>query len=121
MASAYQTDAEVRGLVRKVMALSMVPQTEITPQFERLRRLAATPELTTLCDYFDRTWLQSTVWTVGSWCMYREAIRTNNDCEGTLAVGFNLYQGKFIVCTCIVRSPFTCKLNQSSLIDINKW
>ena len=48
LASAYQTDAEVRGLVRKVMALSMVPQTEVTLQFERLRRQAATPELTTL-------------------------------------------------------------------------
>ena len=81
LASAYQKDGDLRTLVRKLMALSMVPRTEVGAQFRRLSRQADTPELVSLFAYFDATWLQSRVWTIASWCMDGEAVRTNNDCE----------------------------------------
>ena len=30
----------------------------------------------------DKTWMTSTVWTIDTWSMYREPVRTNNEVEG---------------------------------------
>ena len=82
LASAYQNDNRVGDLVRQLMALSMIPLAEVRGQYQRLRGRAQTPAMQSLFDYFERTWLSSTTWSVSSWNMYKQAIRTNNDCEG---------------------------------------
>ena len=33
-------------------------------------------------EYINATWMNSTVWTIPSWCVFNMSIRTNNDVEG---------------------------------------
>jgi hypothetical protein len=34
--------------------------------------------------YIEDTWMTSTVWTVPTWSVFNQAIRTNNDVEGII-------------------------------------
>lgn len=70
-------------LVRKVMALPLLPAEHIRPAFEQLvLQVADRPVLLDLLSYVEDTWITSTIWPIPSWSVYNKTIRTNNDCEG---------------------------------------
>ena len=54
----------------------------IQPAFNLLRETTTTDRLQQLMTYIDKTWMTSTVWTIDTWSMYREPVRTNNEAEG---------------------------------------
>lgn len=80
---AYQERNDVNKLVRKVMALPLLPAEHIRPAFEQLvLQVADRPVLLDLLSYVEDTWITSTIWPIPSWSVYNKTIRTNNDCEG---------------------------------------
>jgi len=64
------------------MALPFLPYREILPMFVRLKAQAQTEKLTSLVNYVRRQWIESQVFTLRNWCIYKQPIRTNNDLEG---------------------------------------
>ena len=82
LASAYQSDRSTHKLCRQLMALPLIPATDIPSVVADLRKQAFSESLRSLFDYVDKTWLQNLVWPPSAWCAYRRAIRTNNDVEG---------------------------------------
>ncbi|XP_020915135.2 uncharacterized protein LOC110252639 [Exaiptasia diaphana] len=78
---AYANDDSTYILIRKLMALPFLPTDCIRRNLRRLKD-DATPELRQLVDYFEDNWLASPVSTKDNWCVFKEAIRTNNDIEG---------------------------------------
>jgi hypothetical protein len=81
----YRQVPNVRKYMRRLMSLAYLPAEHITPVFARTAADATSVEcepLDELFDYYERSWLQSTIWPVNSWCIYRRHIRTNNDVEG---------------------------------------
>ena len=64
------------------MALAFLPEAEITPMFETLRRQAPTASLQQFVEYVTRTWVYGTTWPPSSWSIFMMAVRTNNDIEG---------------------------------------
>ena len=43
---------------------------------------ATSRPLRQLMNYLSTTWLNSTVWSVQQWSVFRQSVRTNNDVEG---------------------------------------
>jgi hypothetical protein len=65
------------------MALPLLPAEHIKAAFEQLVLSAAhRPLLLDLMCYVEDTWMNSTVWPIESWSVFRRTIRTNNDTEG---------------------------------------
>ena len=52
------------------------------PINEYIKLLFALPFQQPLLDYMNRTWMSGTMWSPADWCIYKRAIRTNNDVEG---------------------------------------
>ena len=65
-----------------LFALPLLPANQILPAYQQLKEKATTEKLINLMDYVERFWINSTVWPVESWCMFKEPLRTNNDVEG---------------------------------------
>ena len=82
LATEYRDNRSVHSLCRKLMALPLVPSSEIPAQFTRMRQQASNEPLKQLFDYVEATWILSTVWPPSSWSAFRRPIRTNNDVEG---------------------------------------
>jgi len=80
--TAYRETDKVNSFIRQVLALPFLPGEHIRPAFRFLRSKTTSPQLLSLMDYIDRTWIQSSIWIPDSWNMYLQSIRTNNDVEG---------------------------------------
>jgi len=78
----YQNDDGTHKLLRKLMALCLLPQQHIPAIFARLKRDATTDALKRLTDYIQRIWIDSNIWPPAAWSVYRLSVRTNNDLEG---------------------------------------
>ena len=64
------------------MALPFLLYQEIRPMFVRLEAQAQTEQLRSLVEYVRRQWIESQVFTLRNWCVYKQLIWTNNDLEG---------------------------------------
>ena len=85
LATAYREHQDVGRFLRKVFGLPFLPHERIPATFDHLSTLARNSEcyqIVQLLDYVDETWLRSGTWDIGSWCVYRRSVRTNNDVEG---------------------------------------
>lgn len=65
-----------------MMSLPFLPEGEINPVFQRLRRQATTAQLREIVDYISRTWINNPLWLVSSWSAFNKPVRTNNDLQG---------------------------------------
>ena len=79
---AYQQRDDVNKFVRKLMALPLIPEEHVVPSFEAMTTGVLEGPMQRLVDYIDQTWIRSRTWPVVSWCVYGQAVRTNNEVEG---------------------------------------
>ena len=64
------------------MSLPYLPTPHIIPAFQMLTQGVDGPVLMKLVDYVRKTWINSTVYQITSWCVFGQPVRTNNDVEG---------------------------------------
>ena len=64
--------------------LPLLPPNQILPAFQKLTETAKTDSTRQLITYIDNNWMKNNVWSIDSWSMYREQVRTNYDVEGTV-------------------------------------
>ncbi|XP_046551827.1 uncharacterized protein LOC124261553 [Haliotis rubra] len=64
------------------MALAFLPAAHIRPVFRQLKMRASSQKLVDLCDYMERQWMSHSIFTVVSWCVFNQSVRTNNNVEG---------------------------------------
>ena len=81
LAKTYKEDSAVRQEVKKLFALSFLPQRDMIKGFEEIER-DADPRLSELMAYMKTTWFTTTVWKPANLCSYQRLVRTNNDVEG---------------------------------------
>jgi len=81
LAVAYRGSGPVHEYIKLLFALPYIPEEHIKPAFNRIKA-GATAQLQPLVDYIEKTWLSSHPWSPSNWCVYKRAIRTNNDVEG---------------------------------------
>ena len=79
---AYKKKASTYQLIKMLFDLPLLPANQIQPAFNLLRETTTTDRLQQLMSYIDKTWMTSTVWTIDTWSMYREPVRTNNKVKG---------------------------------------
>ncbi|XP_028418951.1 uncharacterized protein LOC114544551 [Dendronephthya gigantea] len=82
LAPAYKNDNATHKLCRKFLALPYLPKEHIAAVFENLSRKATTPLLMELVRYIRENWIQGELWEPETWCVFNQAVRTNNDVEG---------------------------------------
>ena len=84
LCSRYKDEPETRELIRRFMALSLLPSGHIKDNFIRLKVSIPFTDSTlrVLASYMERQWIESTVHSLSSISVYNISIRTNNDCEG---------------------------------------
>ncbi|CAF3819673.1 unnamed protein product [Rotaria sordida] len=78
----YAQDASIREQCKQLMALCLMPISEVEYQFKRIRTIAS-PSLDDLFTYFYRQWIDGNV-PLSMWNFYDLNHRTNNICEGSL-------------------------------------
>ena len=78
----YQQRKGVHLFVRKLLGLAFLQHHQTEPAFVQLRQLASTPELQRLMTYVDKNWIHSHNWSPQKWSVFRQDVRTENDCEG---------------------------------------
>ena len=82
----YILDINTRELCKQLMALPLLPAEHIPTMFDRLvsevEKAENIPKCQELVDYFRKTWIESNLFPIESWCWYGENVRTNNDLEG---------------------------------------
>jgi hypothetical protein len=78
----YINDVGSNLIVRKIIALPLLPAEHIVPAFEKIAAGMTESRLVELSEYVRDTWLENKVWSVGNVCVFRQTIRTNNDVEG---------------------------------------
>lgn len=78
----YVSDVGSGAFMRKLIALPLLPSEHMQPAFDKLVADVTEPRLLELTTYIQNTWLQNSVWSVDSICVFRQTIRTNNDVEG---------------------------------------
>ena len=104
LAATYQLRQGMYDYIRQLMALPFLPARHIRQTFDHLKTKANTPPLQQLVDYMDRQWFQHAVFDVSSWCVFRQAVRTNNDVEGnqftiTLHIVIYMYLSSMFCCS----------------------
>ncbi|KAL5011914.1 hypothetical protein ScPMuIL_010465 [Solemya velum] len=80
--TAYNERDSVYKFLRKVFALPLLPAEHILPTFTKLEEKATNDRIKDVMTYIKETWITSTVWTIPSWSVFGQHIRTNNDVEG---------------------------------------
>ena len=81
LAVPYNSKGNTYKFLRKLMALPFLPMEHIQPAFNKLKD-NATGRLQTVVNYVQKRWINSRVWPIASWCIFMQAVRTNNDVEG---------------------------------------
>ncbi|XP_078621125.1 uncharacterized protein LOC144887624 [Branchiostoma floridae x Branchiostoma japonicum] len=79
---AYLEDERIHRWLRRLLALPYLPAAAIPAAFAELRAKARAPQLISLTDYVEDTWLLGSVWTPRRWSVYCQSVRTTNDVEG---------------------------------------
>jgi len=79
--SAYTKDDYVNRLCRQTMSLPFLPADVIPAAFAELKA-GDNVLLQKHLDYVRTTWIESTQWQPSTWSVFRQPVRTNNDCEG---------------------------------------
>lgn len=83
LSTLYRKDASGHKVIRRVLALPLLPAEHIRPAFiDQQTKAEAHEKLTELFNYIQETWVDGRVWKAEDWSVYGQAIRTNNDCEG---------------------------------------
>ena len=75
--TAYNTDVATNSYIRRLLALPYIPHQHISTCFQELKGRANSPQLQTLCDYIQSTWIDSTVWPPSTWYVYINVIINN--------------------------------------------
>ncbi|CAF3596017.1 unnamed protein product [Rotaria socialis] len=88
LANDYLHNGSIRDQCRQLMALSLMPITEIDNQFQRLQTIMAT-SLSDLLVYFQHQWMHGVV-PMHMWNFHHVKHRTNNTSEGKNSLIFNL-------------------------------
>ena len=57
--TAYNTDVATYSFIRRFLALPYIPHQHISTCFQELKGRANSPQLQTLCDYIQSTWIDS--------------------------------------------------------------
>ncbi|KAL5010801.1 hypothetical protein ScPMuIL_013106 [Solemya velum] len=65
-----------------VLALPFLPHEHIEDAFHNLDRLASTRSLRETMDYVWNTWIDSPIFKIRYWSIFKQSIGTNNDVEG---------------------------------------
>ena len=76
----YAQDLVIREQCKHLMALSLMPVSEVEQQFKRIHAIASTA-LDDLFTYFDRQWINGNI-PLSMWNCYDLDHRTNNISEG---------------------------------------
>ena len=82
LAETYRRRLGVHKFIRMLLALQFLPAAHIRQAFNTLAGRATTPETSALVEYMRRQWVNSTVFRLQDWSVFRQMIRTNNDVEG---------------------------------------
>ena len=80
--TSYMQSVGVHHLCKQLLGLPFIPAEHIHPMFQLLQERAATEPLQEITDYIQLTWIESTVWSLESWNVFGQSVRTNNDMEG---------------------------------------
>ena len=80
--TAYMEDAATNTLIKKFLALPMLPAEHIPPVFESLSDEAVTEPMEKLAAYIKKQWIDTRHFPPSSWSAFYSATRTNNDVEG---------------------------------------
>lgn len=91
MTSEYAQDENIREQCRQLMALSLMPISEVEKQFKRIRVLSS-PSLDDLFIYFERQWINGNI-PLSLWNANESDHRTNNIAED---IRENLYREREI-------------------------
>ena len=81
LAVSYISKGNTYTFLRKLMALPFLPREHIPLAINKLKD-SAQGRLQTVVRYVEKRWISSRIYPIASWCVFREAIRTNNDVEG---------------------------------------
>ena len=79
----YVERTAVHSYIQKLMALPFLPHQHMRFALENLKQLANSLPLVDLCGYLEETWFTSSVSTLETVSVYKIAVRTNNNVEGT--------------------------------------
>ena len=81
----YLHDSNIRGIIKMLMALPLLPLEDIRPQFEDLRvdilKSTAANSLLSLYEYMYRVWMNSNRWGPVDICQFKQFHKTNNVSE----------------------------------------
>ena len=80
----FKEDTYTKDLLRKMMALPLLPYNHIRVAFNNLA-ISISPDdvlLLQFKDYMERQWMTSAAHPLSSISVFKLSIRTNNDCEG---------------------------------------
>lgn len=81
--SQYNEKDAVYKIIRKMLVLPFLPEEHISPTFQHLETKCCNNEkLNKLASYIRSTWIESSTFAVGSWSVFMQPVRTNNDVEG---------------------------------------
>ncbi|XP_061165056.1 uncharacterized protein LOC133174030 [Saccostrea echinata] len=79
----YNEDRHIHKTVRCLLSLPFLPEAEVKDAFLYIQDQAQDDDrLLSLLSYVNRNWVESNVFPIPSWNVYRKETRTNNDCEG---------------------------------------
>lgn len=86
----YHQNPSLRFFLRCCMCLNLVQSQEISGVFTQLKSEAGKlgldkedrEKLDTFLTYMDGQWINNSFWRKSRWSVFRQFIRTNNDCEG---------------------------------------
>ncbi|XP_046565807.1 uncharacterized protein LOC124274487 [Haliotis rubra] len=100
------------------MALAILPAAHIRPVFRQLKMRASSQKLVDLCDYMERQWMSHSIFTVVSWCVFNQSVRTNNNVEGwhrRMNVQTSDQQlGLYKLIQLSIKKPVSCRSTPSS-------
>ena len=85
LAAAYLQDESRNQIIRKLMAICLLPPTLMRNKFHQMQRKVQTQgsqKMIRLFDYLQTTWLRNSLWSVENVSVYGSEVRTNNDIEG---------------------------------------
>ena len=77
----YMSDISTHDFCRKLMALPFLPAEHIEHAFRNLVEHVSSGTELELATYIDTTWISGN-WHPNDWCIFNQAVRTNNDVEG---------------------------------------
>ena len=121
----YSEDNAVYKYIRKLMALPFLPHCQINQTFLCLQVETQTEPLENLVKYIKRQWIESTVFPPKNWSVFKQAIRTNNNIEGSTMLWIVMRAGSVdYLCTILSSSWIErrgLQLSPSGLSKIGNW